>query len=97
MVTVPIDDPERRQLCEAYQVRRFIRVKYTFDAGDSVWLTPEGVGTGLNAATSDKKKVHEFKNKREVFSVLLGLGGRWMNGGRIVHVRAYPKVHNANG
>jgi len=77
-------------------MRRFIRVKYTFPAGDTVWLVPDDKVEGWWTATSDKKNAHEFKNKREVFTTLLKIGGIWMNSGKLVHVRAWPKTANSS-
>jgi len=77
-------------------MRQFIRVKYTFAAGGLVWLTSEGVKTGLNAATTNRRMAHRFANKREAYSALLELGGRWLNGGKLVHVRARPKLMAAS-
>lgn len=72
-------------------MRKFIRVKAAFGSGDSTWLTRDSTD-GVWTCTADKRYAHEFKSKREAFETLLRLGGPWLNRGRIVHVRAYPKV-----
>jgi len=75
-------------------MRKFIRVKVTLDAGDSKYLAPDpNVPNWWTALLAeDKKKAHEFKDKREVYETLIRLGGQWLKRGRLVHVRAYPKV-----
>ena len=73
-------------------MRQFIRVKATLDAGDSKYLAPDPNVPNWWTSVEDKKKAHEFKNKREVYKTLIRLGGQWLKRGRIVHVRAYQKV-----
>jgi hypothetical protein len=73
-------------------MRKFIRVKATLDAGDSKYLAPDPNVPNWWTSVEDKKKAYEFKNKREAYETLLRLDGQWLIRGRIVHVRAYPKV-----
>ena len=73
-------------------MRQFIRVKATLDQGWSRWLAKDNGIDGVWLGEPNKKDAYEFKDKREVFAVLLRLGGQWLKRGRIVHVRAYPKV-----
>lgn len=75
-------------------MRKFIRVKATLDAGDSKYLAtdPNVPNRWTAVSAEDKKKAYEFKNKREAYETLLHLDGQWLIRGRIVRVRAYPKV-----
>lgn len=56
-----------------------------------MWLAKDKGVDGVWLGESNKKDAHEFKDKREVFETLLRLGGQWLNRGRIVRVRAYPR------
>lgn len=75
-------------------MRKFIRVKATLDQGWSRWLAKDKGIDGFWLGEPNKKDAYEFKNKREVFEVLLRLGGQWLDRGRLVHVITRPKVSN---
>lgn len=62
----------------------FYRCKYTFDAGDSTYLTALD---GRWTATPDKGLASKFKTRRDAMAALVEVGGRWARLGKLVRVR----------